>query len=322
MIVLIGPSPLSGIGQVMLKYCRLLKTNRYIQYGQQIHPALRGDLLFAFVLPIPSHITAVKALEDRFKRVCAMTVCETDRVHESYGTLACETKWSWFTPSEFCRATLVGQFPSWNVSVLHHWAPVPRLVPVRDDALNPYVFYTIGNAYDPRKQFKKIIEAFIRCNLPNTKLLIKSTSGKPYNVRLPNIEVVDGLISDDEMEECIHQRGHCYVSFSNSEGVGMGAVEAALRGKPVIMQEWGGCKEYVHTPYLIPCSEKNIGYNDFLFASHMTWGNPDFESLCSFMSDVHRDQVTFCEHSHTHNLMGNGNPNNLFNKLGLRVPTK
>jgi len=320
MIVLLGPSPLSGIGQVMLKYCRLFRTKKYVQYGQQIHPSLRGDLLFAFVLPIPSHVNTVKALQGRFRRVCAMTVCETDRVHQSYGTLAQETNWRWFTPSEFCRTTLTDQFPKWDIQVLHHWAPTPRLVPLPDGDPLPYVFYTICNAHDPRKQVRKIIEAFIRCNLPTTKLLIKSTSAKPYTAPLPNVEVINGLLSDEEMEESVHQKGHCYVSFSNSEGVGMGPVEAALREKPVIIPEWGGCKEYVHTPYLIPCQEKEIGYDDFLFESTMKWGNPNFESLCAFMTEVHKERITICEHAHTHSLMDN--PSILFNKLGLRVPTK
>ena len=43
----------------------------------------------------------------------------------------------------------------------------------------------------------------------------------------------------------IHKSSDCYVSFSSSEGVGMGAVEAALRGKPVIITDYGGAPEYV-----------------------------------------------------------------------------
>ena len=36
-------------------------------------------------------------------------------------------------------------------------------------------------------------------------------------------------------------KSDCYVSFSSSEGVGMGAVEAAIRNKPVIITDYGGC---------------------------------------------------------------------------------
>ena len=31
----------------------------------------------------------------------------------------------------------------------------------------------------------------------------------------------------------------------------MGAIEAAMNNKPVIMARYGGCKEYVSTPFII-----------------------------------------------------------------------
>jgi hypothetical protein len=58
-----------------------------------------------------------------------------------------------------------------------------------------------------------------------------------------------GLLSDEEMEN-IHALGDCYVSFSSSEGVGMGAVEAALRNKPVIITRlWRCTRIYRNTIY-------------------------------------------------------------------------
>ena len=50
--------------------------------------------------------------------------------------------------------------------------------------------------------------------------------------------------------EDIHAKSDCYVSFSSSEGIGLGAVEAALRNKPVIITDFGGAPEYIKTPYL------------------------------------------------------------------------
>ena len=144
MLVLVGPTPLSGIGQVMLKYCALFQTKNYLQYGQQIHPALRGNILFAFMLPLPAHIQYVKSLQHRFKRVVAMTVCESFPVHKTYGNLASETQWTWAVPSEFCRSALTRQFPHWKMSVLRHWVPVPKLLPIAEST-DPSIFYTIAN---------------------------------------------------------------------------------------------------------------------------------------------------------------------------------
>ena len=57
--------------------------------------------------------------------------------------------------------------------------------------------------------------------------------------------------------EDIHSKSDCYVSFSSSEGVGMGAVEAAVRNKPVIITDYGGATEYIETPYTINVNFKN-----------------------------------------------------------------
>jgi glycosyltransferase involved in cell wall biosynthesis len=65
--------------------------------------------------------------------------------------------------------------------------------------------------------------------------------------------------------EHIHNGCDCYVNFSCSEGVGMGAVEAAMHNKPVIITEYGGASEYVNTPYTISCTLKPIGFDDFLY---------------------------------------------------------
>lgn len=319
MVVLLGPTPLSGIGQVMLKYCKAFGSKHYFQYGQKFPNNIGGQLLFAFVLPIPQHVQMVRALQTRFRRVVAMTVCETDRVHANYGLLAQQAQWSWVTPSEFCRDTLTRQFPEWKIGIFHHWTPIPRILTISEDTL-PYVFYTIANAHDPRKQVRKIVEAFLRANLPNSKLLIKSTSSKPYTVGLPNIEVIDGLLSDEDLQTRVHDVGHCYVSFSNSEGVGMGAVEAALRNKPVIIPEWGGCKEYVKTPYLIPCKEKEIGYDDFLFEKTMKWGDPDMDMFIQYMRQVHAIGQTFMDHGHTTELMTYTNPNIFLSTFLRGVP--
>ena len=76
-----------------------------------------------------------------------MTVCETETVHEDYGKL-----FKFFdkiaVPSEFCRKVFKRQFPDTEFYVIHAHIPDKR----------PYVFYHIGNVYDPRKNFNKVLE--------------------------------------------------------------------------------------------------------------------------------------------------------------------
>ena len=63
----------------------------------------------------------------------------------------------------------------------------------------------------------------------------------------------------------LHRRCDCYVNFSKSEGVGMGAIEAAIRDKPVILTDFGGPSEYIKSPYMINCELQELENDDFLF---------------------------------------------------------
>ena len=83
----------------------------------------------------------------------------------------------------------------------------------------------------------------------------------------------------------------------------MGAVEAALNNKPVIITEYGGCSEYVKTPYTISCGRTKVGVDDFLYTKDMEWGDPDFAQLQNFMKDAYEKKLSYMNHEHTRNLM-------------------
>lgn len=232
-----------------------------------------------------------------------MTVCETETVHEDYGKLF-EHFDRIAVPSEFCKRVLSKQFPSKEFFVIHAYIPQ-----------TPYTFYHIGNILDPRKNFKKILEAFIRLNKPDTRLLVKSTCKEDVNIALERVEVINGLVSEDAMNT-IHSRGDCYVNFSNSEGVGMGAIEAAIRDKPVIATRYGGPSEYLQSPYMIDCELQELENDDFLFKKGMVWGKPNFDQLLEFMEDVYNKRLTHMDHSYTRNLMSR---ENILKEFGVDV---
>ena len=107
--------------------------------------------------------------------------------------------------------------------------------------------------------------------------------------------------------DTLHNRCDCYVNFSHSEGIGMGAVEAALRSKPVIITNYGGAPEYVKTPYTIDCELQELEKDDFLFKKGMMWGNPNFNQLLEFMRHAYDNRVRYMEHNHTKQLVGREN---------------
>lgn len=294
----VGPQLLAGIGQVTKQYADLIPGAEYCEVGQRPKRAAY-DRGFAFVLPIKNQLD----LFDQYKQFCIewtyMTVCETEPVNECYGLL--ERYPEIHVPSEFSMQILEKQFPKIKWSLLRHWSKTK--VPWTPVSTTPYVFYSIGNILDPRKNIKKLIEAYLRCEFRDAAhLVLKATCNGPVDWRVPGVTIINGLLSSDDLEK-VHAAGHCYVNCSHSEGVGMGAVEAALRSKPVVITDYGGLKEYVKTPWVVPCTTGPIGFDDFLFKKEHNWGHPDQAELEKCLMDCFQKKVTSWDHSHTRELM-------------------
>jgi glycosyltransferase involved in cell wall biosynthesis len=298
----IGPRLLAGIGQVTNRYAELLREKghdaEYVEFGQQPKKA-RYDKGFAFVLPTDEHITMVDQYATRCDSVMYMTICETEPVNPAYGKLA--NYGTLYVASDFCKKVFEKQFPDVNWKILHLYADGVRSVP--KPLSGPYIFYTIGNIMDPRKNIRGLIDAYLRCEFKDAAhLVLKATCVQEVTWRVPGVTVINGLLSNEDLEK-VHDQGHCYINCSHSEGVGMGAVEAALRDKPVIITDFGGLKEYVNTPWVVPCTKGPIGFNDFLFTAEQNWGFPSGEALQQCLRDCYDKKVTTWDHSHTRELM-------------------
>jgi glycosyltransferase involved in cell wall biosynthesis len=289
----IGPTTLSGIGQVTARYARLMG-GEHVVAGDTPQKTYY-DRGFMFILPIQGYMEIAQHYEHFCGSIMYMTICETDTVHEDYGKLGALSK-TLYTPSEFCKNVFQKQFPELTFKVVHLWAdpePLPRepvFGLIRTDA---FTFYTIGNVMDFRKNFGMLLEAFVRCEFPpgSARILVKATCRDPVRPPAPFVSVINELLTDGQME-AIHEAGDCYVNCSHSEGVGMGAVEAALRSKPVIITDYGGLKEYVRTPYVVRCTPCPVGKDDFLFRKEMTWGQPDLHELMLFMQHAYEHRAT------------------------------
>jgi glycosyltransferase involved in cell wall biosynthesis len=297
-MLFVGPSLLAGIGQVTKRYADLVG-GEYIEYH---HPPSSNvhEIGFAFVLPLKNQMTMVDWHLAPCKHRMYMTVCETETVHPDYGILVDRYR-TLYVPSEFCKKVFERQFPHGEFKVLRHAVAKPEYSLAPDDG--PYVFYTIGNMADPRKNIKMLLEAFVRLEVPNVRLLLKATCRTPYNVRLPGVHVLNDLMTDKELD-MIHRSAHCYVNCSHSEGVGMGAVEAAVRDKPVILTDYGGLKEYVpSSPFVVTCTRTVVGQDDFLYTRDMEWGQPSLEDLIKHMRQCATNRITTWDHSATRRLI-------------------
>jgi glycosyltransferase involved in cell wall biosynthesis len=286
----VGPTPLSGIGQVCIKYAHAFNGKFVSLQDAKKHTGP----VFAFVLPVKEHMDVYTSLNP----TVVMTVCETEPVHEDYRLIFDTFPGRVLVPSEFCQGIFKRQFGV-ETTIFRHAVPPP---PLRQKSLaSVYTFYTIGNMLDPRKNLKGLLEAFRALPRGSANLIIKSTSLSNIKVEEPNVLVLNGFFDDDQMER-IHMNAHCYINCSYSEGVGMGAVEAAVRNKPVIITNFGGLQEYVKTPFVISTTPEPVGLADFLFQPHMMWGKPSVDELAHHMKHCLDKRITTWDHQHTRDI--------------------
>tara|TARA_R110002072_G_scaffold49869_7_gene135153 strand:+ start:3448 stop:4386 length:939 start_codon:yes stop_codon:yes gene_type:complete len=294
-MLFIGPSPLAGIGQCTLKYLELFPGSRYVQIPELNDELLTDAEVFMFPLPIEPWLTIIPKVKELSKTVICMTICETETVHEDYGKLF-EMFDTIAVSSEFCKRVFSKQFPDTSFHIIRAYVPPPVVSSLPPS--NIYRFYHIGNVLDQRKNVNDILRAFIDLKLDNCELVIKATCKQEVKIEHPAIKVINGLMPQDAIDR-IHTMCDCYVSFSNSEGIGMGAVEAALRDKPVILPEYGGAPDYIKSDYMISCGTQEVPRDDFLFKKGMIWGKPNFEQLKEFMLDAYNKKVRKVDHSFT-----------------------
>ena len=297
-MLFVGPSLLAGIGQVTRTYA-LSVGGEFVTFGDK---ALKDHYpcVFIFALPLDQHVEMIEQYYKKLApRMILMTVCETETVHPDYAKLL-KVSDTIYCPSEFAAFVLQRQFPQGDFKVLHHWVqPVPKSVAT---SIVPYTFYTIGNIMDPRKNIRMLIEAFMRLNMKDCRLVLKATCKQPVEWKFPNVQIINGILSDKAMDD-VHDMCHCYVNCSHSEGVGMGAVEAAMRDKPVIITKYGGLKEYVQTPYVVDCTVGEIGFDDFLYTKNLKWGQPSLDSLMHHMKECYDKRLETGDHTFSRNLV-------------------
>lgn len=291
-MIFIGPTLPGGIAQWAYNYTRLFPGSKYYTLIDEVPEC---DHAFVFALPVDVFFNRYDYVKSRVKNITIVTICETESVHEDFALIFKDIK-RVVVPSEFCKQAFSKQFPDIEFRVVPAYVPSPR----------PYVFYTIGNMTDKRKNFEKLLQTFVKLNDPNTMLVVKQQSNCPITVDVPNVQIINEQLDDHQMD-LLHRQCDCYINFSHSEGIGMGPVEAALRDKPVIIPEFGATREYVKTPYTIPCEKVPVGKVDYLFKEDMIWGEPDSDKLLEFMRDVSSRNLKYMDHTYTKNLVSSEN---------------
>lgn len=195
---------------------------------------------------------------------------------------------------------------------------------------NRFVFYSI-NAWMLRKDQQRMIEAFLEEFGPDEPVaLVLKTSTKPVHFALPyekgktsvqraqeiaaavadrlqrrtaKVTVLSGDGISGALIDSLHQIGNAYLSLTRAEGWGMGAFEAALLGKPVLMTGWSGQIDFLGEdhPGLVDYTLEHIDWPNTSYAPHHRWAVADVKDARRKMraaferrgeSDLHAMQLS------------------------------
>ena len=140
-----------------------------------------------------------------------------------------------------------------------------------------------GNIGHDRKNVSGLIHTFLNTfkNKKNKPALILKTSitapgitnvhelrkridmikGMIDSTNLPNIYILDGDLSDEEMNSLYnHPKVKAHVSFTRGEGFGRPLLESCVSGKPIIASNWSGHTDFLNSDFnfLVGGSLENV----------------------------------------------------------------
>ena len=177
-----------------------------------------------------------------------------------------------------------------------------------------------GNLGEDRKDTGMLIKVFLETfkNVQNPPGLIMKTSGATFSVidreevlskindikstvkgRLPNIYVLHGDLSDDEMNQLYnHPKVKAHVSLTHGEGFGRPLLEATLSEKPVIAPNWSGQQDFLDRLYstLLPGSLSNVpkgAFHEKMFLDGSQWFTVNYPNSGKVMMDIFKNQPKY-----------------------------
>ena len=112
------------------------------------------------------------------------------------------------------------------------------------------------------------------------------------NGKLPNVYVLHGDLSDDEMNDLYnHPKVKVHVSFTHGEGFGRPLLEASLSAKPVIAPNWSGHVDFLNDKdaILLPGGLNDVKKESFpknMYVKGAQWFTVNYNYASKMLKDV------------------------------------
>lgn len=168
----------------------------------------------------------------------------------------------------------------------------------RDFDSGPFTFLAWGGRVFDRKNVMMTIKTFGKLNLPDSRLVVKLSTGRIKNIKSDrDIRVCYGELPDWELAMFLY-RPHCLVYPSCAEGFGLMPLEAMATGLPVILTDYSGMQEYMTDETCIPLRVKKIvdaELTNKMFGSEALWAQPDEDDLADKMIWAYENRDTIKE---------------------------
>jgi glycosyltransferase involved in cell wall biosynthesis len=113
--------------------------------------------------------------------------------------------------------------------------------------------------------------------------------------KAPKIILDTSLRSDEYINDLV-TNCDVYLSLCNSEGVGLGACQAGLKGKIVVMTGYGGQIEYIKdacwVKYRLDVVKVPHGFVEWI-QPPQRWAYPDLEHAVRYLQEIYADKTRY-----------------------------
>ena len=258
-------------------------------------------------------------------KIFGLTVWETDRVYPKWlniinninlDGLIVPSNWNKKIFEDSAKTQALIQFPP--VHACHHVIidrPVaPNLIRTQLYGDNIKVAFLCIGTWTPRKGISETVEAYLQAfeGQSDVILYLKTNSGSyskqdglalkqrlikiMNNYKNPPQIILDTELRSDDYIEALTEHCDVYLSLCNSEGVGLGACSAALKGKIIVMTGYGGQTEYIQNAcwieYKLGIVQVPPNFAEWI-RPPQRWAYPNLNHAIQSLQNVHENLKSY-----------------------------